>query len=52
MPNTSELQGQKKVKEIDENVYIYKPGTIPPSRQMFYQVLDEHSNILFSENVQ
>ncbi|OXU20449.1 hypothetical protein TSAR_014419 [Trichomalopsis sarcophagae] len=42
MPNTSELQGQKKVKEIDENVYIYKPGTIPPSRQMFYQYCDVH----------
>ena len=38
MPNTDKLQSQKKEKLIDENVYIYRPGIIPPSRQMFYQV--------------
>lgn len=25
--------------EMDENIYIFRPGVIPPSRQMFYQVM-------------
>lgn len=25
--------------KLDENYYIFRPGTIPPSRQMFYQVI-------------
>jgi general transcription factor 3C polypeptide 5 (transcription factor C subunit 1) len=37
--NTNKLQSEKKQKMINENVYIYRPGIIPPSRQMFYQVL-------------
>ncbi|GLV42415.1 lethal (2) 37Cd [Carabus blaptoides fortunei] len=26
--------------EMDENIYIFRPGVIPPSRQMFYQYCD------------
>ncbi|KAJ8679851.1 hypothetical protein QAD02_015638 [Eretmocerus hayati] len=33
---------QKKGKMLNENVYIYKPGVVPPSRQMFYQYCDLH----------
>lgn len=31
-------QNSKKEQDLHENVYIYREGTIPPSRQMFYQV--------------
>ncbi|XP_014214781.1 general transcription factor 3C polypeptide 5 [Copidosoma floridanum] len=40
-PNSS-FQPQKKSIMMDENVYIYRPGMIPPSRQMFYQYCDVH----------
>lgn len=33
-------QSSKK-EELTENVYIYQQGTIPPSRQMFYQVCNK-----------
>ncbi|XP_058806576.1 general transcription factor 3C polypeptide 5 [Phymastichus coffea] len=40
MSNTEKLQSERKQKVMDDNVYIYRPGTIPPSRQMFYQYCD------------
>lgn len=33
-----ESESQKKDRRLDENVYIYREGIVPPSRQMFYQV--------------
>lgn len=34
----SQEQAVKKEQDLSENAYIYRKGTIPPSRQMFYQV--------------
>ncbi|XP_033225218.1 general transcription factor 3C polypeptide 5 [Belonocnema kinseyi] len=34
------LETQKKKRNLSENVYIYREGFIPPSRQMFYQYCD------------
>ncbi|XP_043790065.1 general transcription factor 3C polypeptide 5 isoform X2 [Apis laboriosa] len=36
----SQEQNSKKEQDLHENVYIYREGTIPPSRQMFYQYCD------------
>lgn len=33
-------QSQKKQQDRNENVYIYREGMVPPSRQMFYQYCD------------
>ncbi|XP_046410885.1 general transcription factor 3C polypeptide 5 isoform X1 [Neodiprion fabricii] len=33
---------KKKEKHLRKNVYIYEEGTVPPSRQMFYQYCDVH----------
>ncbi|KZC07299.1 General transcription factor 3C polypeptide 5, partial [Dufourea novaeangliae] len=38
IPNTE--QSNKKEQQVNENVYIYREGTVPPSRQMFYQYCD------------
>ncbi|XP_017878673.1 general transcription factor 3C polypeptide 5 isoform X2 [Ceratina calcarata] len=35
---SSQERGSKKGQDYGENVYIYRVGTIPPSRQMFYQM--------------
>lgn len=35
---SSQEQSVKKEQDLNENVYIYREGTVPPSRQMFYQV--------------
>ncbi|XP_014223258.1 general transcription factor 3C polypeptide 5 [Trichogramma pretiosum] len=35
-------ESNKKTKTVEDNVYIYRPGTIPASRQMFYQYCDLH----------
>lgn len=32
------LDNVEKEKHLNENVYVYNEGTVPPSRQMFYQV--------------
>lgn len=32
-------QNPKKERHLHENVYIYREGMVPPSRQMFYQVI-------------
>lgn len=40
-PNFSQ-ETQKKKRNLNENVYIYKEGVIPPSRQMFYMYCDIH----------
>lgn len=37
---SSQERGSKKGQDYGENVYIYRAGTIPPSRQMFYQYCD------------
>ncbi|XP_076625514.1 general transcription factor IIIC subunit l(2)37Cd [Colletes latitarsis] len=37
---SSQEQTLKKEQELNENVYIYREGTVPPSRQMFYQYCD------------
>ncbi|XP_020286022.1 general transcription factor 3C polypeptide 5 isoform X2 [Pseudomyrmex gracilis] len=34
---SSQPQTSKKDRFLHENVYIYREGTVPPSRQMFYQ---------------
>ncbi|PSN45535.1 hypothetical protein C0J52_05772 [Blattella germanica] len=31
---------QTKAESMNENIYIFNPGTVPPSRQMFYQYCD------------
>ncbi|XP_012153767.2 general transcription factor IIIC subunit l(2)37Cd isoform X2 [Megachile rotundata] len=36
----SQEQMYKKEQDLNENAYIYRNGTIPPSRQMFYQYCD------------
>ncbi|XP_034175976.1 general transcription factor IIIC subunit l(2)37Cd [Osmia lignaria lignaria] len=33
-------QAAKKEQDLNENAYVYRKGTIPPSRQMFYQYCD------------
>ncbi|XP_012262747.2 general transcription factor 3C polypeptide 5 [Athalia rosae] len=33
---------RKKEKHLHKNVYLYEEGTVPPSRQMFYQYCDVH----------
>ncbi|XP_034945411.1 general transcription factor 3C polypeptide 5 [Chelonus insularis] len=38
----TEIHNIKQSKESSDNVYIYREGTIPPSRQMFYQYCDVH----------
>ncbi|XP_051173248.1 general transcription factor 3C polypeptide 5 [Leptopilina boulardi] len=40
-PNFSQ-ETLKKKRNLNENVYIYKEGVIPPSRQMFYMYCDIH----------
>jgi len=35
---SSQKQKPKKERHLHENVYIYREGMVPPSRQMFYQV--------------
>jgi len=37
-----ESESQKKNHRLNENVYIYREGIIPPSRQKFYQYCDVH----------
>ncbi|XP_054016559.1 general transcription factor 3C polypeptide 5 [Hylaeus anthracinus] len=37
---SSQEQNIKKEQDLNENVYIYREGTVPPSRQMFYQYCD------------
>ncbi|XP_076160281.1 general transcription factor IIIC subunit l(2)37Cd isoform X2 [Ptiloglossa arizonensis] len=37
---SSQEQSVKKEQDLNENVYIYREGTVPPSRQMFYQYCD------------
>ncbi|KAL6422616.1 hypothetical protein ACFW04_010683 [Cataglyphis niger] len=36
----SQQQNPKKERHLHENVYIYREGMVPPSRQMFYQYCD------------
>ncbi|XP_032669040.1 general transcription factor 3C polypeptide 5 isoform X2 [Odontomachus brunneus] len=36
----SQEQNPKKERHLHENVYIYREGMVPPSRQMFYQYCD------------
>ncbi|KAH0946082.1 hypothetical protein HN011_007029 [Eciton burchellii] len=38
--NLSQEQNPKKKRHLLENVYIYREGIVPPSRQMFYQYCD------------
>ncbi|KOC65841.1 General transcription factor 3C polypeptide 5 [Habropoda laboriosa] len=38
--SSSQEQYYKKQQDLNENVYIYREGMIPPSRQMFYQYCD------------
>ncbi|XP_072749433.1 general transcription factor 3C polypeptide 5 [Anoplolepis gracilipes] len=38
--NLSQKQNPKKERHLHENVYIYREGMVPPSRQMFYQYCD------------
>ncbi|CAK9799769.1 General transcription factor 3C polypeptide 5 [Anthophora quadrimaculata] len=38
--SSSQEQNCKKQQDLNENVYIYREGMIPPSRQMFYQYCD------------
>ncbi|XP_012220563.2 general transcription factor 3C polypeptide 5 [Linepithema humile] len=38
--NLSQEQNPKKERHLHENVYIYREGMVPPSRQMFYQYCD------------
>ena len=38
--SSSQEQSHKKEQDYNENVYIYREGTVPPSRQMFYQYCD------------
>ncbi|EZA46895.1 hypothetical protein DMN91_005378 [Ooceraea biroi] len=38
--NVSQEQNPKKKRHLHENVYIYRDGMVPPSRQMFYQYCD------------
>ena len=35
---SNQEQSSKKEQDLNENVYIYREGMVPPSRQMFYQV--------------
>lgn len=35
---SSQEQSPKKEQDLSEDVYIYREGIIPPSKQMFYQV--------------
>ncbi|XP_076762413.1 general transcription factor IIIC subunit l(2)37Cd [Xylocopa sonorina] len=37
---TSQEQNFKREQDLSENVYIYREGMVPPSRQMFYQYCD------------
>lgn len=37
-PNLSMEPNQTKETEMNENMYVYREGMVPPSRQMFYQV--------------
>ncbi|KAL6254602.1 hypothetical protein P5V15_014652 [Pogonomyrmex californicus] len=37
---SSQKQNLKKERHLHENVYIYREGMVPPSRQMFYQYCD------------
>ncbi|GAB1862390.1 General transcription factor 3C polypeptide 5 [Camponotus japonicus] len=37
---SSQKQKPKKERHLHENVYIYREGMVPPSRQMFYQYCD------------
>ncbi|KAL0100181.1 hypothetical protein PUN28_019541 [Cardiocondyla obscurior] len=37
---SSQEQNSKKERHLYENVYIYREGMVPPSRQMFYQYCD------------
>ncbi|OAD55297.1 General transcription factor 3C polypeptide 5 [Eufriesea mexicana] len=37
---SSQEQSSKKEQDLNENVYIYREGMVPPSRQMFYQYCD------------
>ncbi|KAF7417727.1 hypothetical protein HZH68_000380 [Vespula germanica] len=39
-PNLSMEPNQTKETEMNENMYIYREGMVPPSRQMFYQYCD------------
>ncbi|KAK2577020.1 hypothetical protein KPH14_011980 [Odynerus spinipes] len=39
-PNLSMEPNQTKEAEMNENMYIYREGMVPPSRQMFYQYCD------------
>lgn len=34
-----EFPNESKIKNLEENVYLLKPGMLPPRRQMFYQVI-------------
>ncbi|XP_015607294.1 general transcription factor 3C polypeptide 5 [Cephus cinctus] len=38
--NLSQDQNRKQERLSNENMYIYREGTVPPSRQMFYQYCD------------
>lgn len=40
---------RKKEKHLNNNVYVYREGTVPPSRQMFYQVSSTRRLIHLSE---
>ncbi|KAK9305917.1 hypothetical protein QLX08_003275 [Tetragonisca angustula] len=37
---SNQEQSSKKEQDLNENVYIYREGMVPPSRQMFYQYCD------------
>lgn len=37
---SSQEQSPKKEQDLSEDVYIYREGMVPPSRQMFYQYCD------------
>ncbi|XP_076243730.1 general transcription factor IIIC subunit l(2)37Cd isoform X2 [Calliopsis andreniformis] len=37
---SSQERSNRKEQDMNENVYIYREGMIPPSRQMFYQYCD------------
>ncbi|KAI4484588.1 hypothetical protein M0804_007154 [Polistes exclamans] len=39
-PNISMEPNETKETEMSENMYIYREGMVPPSRQMFYQYCD------------
>lgn len=39
-PNLNMEPNQTKKAEMNENMYIYREGMVPPSRQMFYQYCD------------